>query len=316
MRMRQRPCDWPSAAHDNTHNDKTMTPSPTGLPQRPDFRFTHHLRVRWAEVDMQKVVFNAYYMTYVDTALAAYWRRLALPYEQMVQELGADFVLKKVSMDCHLPARFDDQIDVSLCCQQIQDASLVVKAAIHRGNDLLVTGELRYACVERISQSARPVHSGLRHVIENFEAGGSVLTLKTGTWEELGWDAMEVRIEVFVDEQLIPLELENDADDAAAFHAVAYNGMGQAVATGRLLVGGPGHGRIGRMAVKRVLRGAGQGAAVLDALQAEASRRGDTELSLHAQTSAQGFYTRRGFMARGDVFDEVGLPHIEMFIAL
>jgi predicted GNAT family N-acyltransferase len=55
---------------------------------------------------------------------------------------------------------------------------------------------------------------------------------------------------------------------------------------------------------------------VLDALQAEASRRGDTELSLHAQTSAQGFYARRGFTARGDVFDEVGLPHIEMFIAL
>lgn len=316
MQMLQRPCDWPFTALDNTSQDKIMTPSQTLLPQRPNFRFKHPLRARWAEVDLQKGVFSPPYMTYVDTALAAYWRRLALPYEQMVLALGAEFVLKKVSMDCHMPARFEDQIVVSLCCQQIQDAALVVKAAIHRGNDLLVTCELRYAFEDRITQSARPVHNTLRPAIENFEAGGSAVTLKTGAWEELGWDAMEVRIEVFVDEQLIPLALENDTDDAAAFHAVAYNGMGQAVATGRLLVGGPGQGRIGRMAVKRVLRGTGQGAAVLDALQAEARRRGDTELALHAQTRAQGFYERRGFKARGDVFDEVGLPHIEMFLAL
>jgi predicted GNAT family N-acyltransferase len=70
------------------------------------------------------------------------------------------------------------------------------------------------------------------------------------------------------------------------------------------------------MAVKRVLRGSGQGAAVLLALLKEATRRGDKELALHAQTSAQGFYERLGFKARGDVFDEVGLTHIEMFISL
>ena len=55
-------------------NDKTM-------PQRKDFRFFHRLRVRWAEVDMQKIVFNAHYLMYFDTAISDYWRALALPYE-------------------------------------------------------------------------------------------------------------------------------------------------------------------------------------------------------------------------------------------
>ena len=37
---------------------------------REDFACTHRLRVRWAEVDMQKIVFNGHYLTYIDTAIA------------------------------------------------------------------------------------------------------------------------------------------------------------------------------------------------------------------------------------------------------
>jgi len=265
---------------------------------------------------MQKIVFNAHYLMYFDTAIADYWRTLALPYEQAMHELGGDLYLKKASVEYHASARFDDQLDVALQCQHIGNSSIVFKGAVYRGDDLLVTCELIYVFADPVTQSATPVPAVLRQVLQNYEAGQTVLNLQTGNWDELGWDAMEVRIEVFVDEQRIALELENDADDHSAFHAVAYNGIGQAVATGRLLAGQNGQGRIGRMAVKRVLRGSGQGAAVLAALLAEATRRGDRELTLHAQTSAQGFYERRGFKARGEVFDEVGLTHIEMFLTL
>ena len=292
-----------------------MTGNTIRLPPQ-DFRFTHRLRVRWAEVDMHRVVFKAHYMMYVDTAIAEYWRTLALPYEEMMQELGGELELKKVMMDYHAPACFDDRVDVSMRCQQIGHSSIVFTGAIRRGDELLVTCELNYVFIEPLRKCPRPVHNALRQVLEKYEAGEPVLMLKTGRWEELGWDAMEVRIEVFVDEQLIPLELENDADDDAAFHAVAYNGIGQAVATGRLLAGHQGQGRIGRMAVKRVLRGSGQGTAVLTALQEEAKRRGDHEVALHAQTSAQDFYAHLGYKPRGDIFDEVGLSHVEMFLVL
>ena len=51
----------------------------TPLKKRSDFRFFHRLRVRWAEVDMQKIVFNAHYLMYFDTAIADYWRAMAMP---------------------------------------------------------------------------------------------------------------------------------------------------------------------------------------------------------------------------------------------
>jgi len=57
----------------------------------------HELRVRWAEVDMQKIVFNGHYLTYIDTAVAEYWRAIGLPYpDGYVERFGNDIYLRKV----------------------------------------------------------------------------------------------------------------------------------------------------------------------------------------------------------------------------
>ena len=70
------------------------------------------------------------------------------------------------------------------------------------------------------------------------------------------------------------------------------------------------------MAVSRGLRGSNLGRQVLVTLVAAARERGDGEVILHAQCSAQGFYARLGFAARGPVFEEAGLQHIEMVRSL
>ena len=139
-------------------------------------------------------------------------------------------------------------------------------------------------------------------------------TLTVGPWNQLGPAASQVRTAVFVHEQNIPAELEWDVADAQALHVVIRDPLAEPIATGRLLVHAPGVGRIGRMAVLSSLRGSGLGQQVLEALVQAARARGDTEVFLHAQTSAQGFYGRLGFTPRGDVYAEVGIPHIEMFL--
>ena len=143
-----------------------------------------------------------------------------------------------------------------------------------------------------------------------------MVDLRTGGWAELGTVARRLREEVFVREQRIPAELEWDEADAGAIHAVAFNRLGQAVATGRLLQERPGVARIGRMAVHRMLRGSGVGRHVLQTLMAAAAGRGDREAMLHAQRSAEDFYSGMGFRPRGEPFDEAGIAHIEMARAL
>ena len=280
--------------------------------QRSDFRHLHTLRVRWAEVDMQQIVFNGHYLMYFDTALADYWRALALPYAESMQHFGGDLYVRKATLDYQGSARYDDVLDIGIRCNRIRTSSLLFHGAVLRGNDLLVSGELVYVFADPATQTSRPVPAALREVLEGFEAGQAMLEVRTGDWAALGEAARSIRTEVFIDEQHIPAAMEWDAADAGAVHAVAYNRLGFPLATGRLVPEASGLARIGRMAVRRPLRGGRAGRAVLDALMALAARRGDREIVLSAQLSAVPFYVRTGFMQRGPVFDDAGIPHVEM----
>ena len=284
--------------------------------KRQDFRFFHPLRVRWAEVDMQKIVFNAHYLMYFDTAIAEYWRALALPYEEAMHHLHGDLYVKKASLEYSGSARFDDQLSICLKCERVGNSSIEFIGAVFRGDALLVTSQLVYVFADPTSQKSKPVPDSLRALLTGYEAGQKMFAIKVGTWTDLGADAGQLRVEVFVHEQGVPLAMEYDDADADALHAVAYNGLGQALATGRLLAYTPGVSKVGRMAVKRVMRGSGVGQSILDALLAAAAQRGDRQIVLHAQTSAEGFYRRAEFNARGEPFDEVDIPHVEMFKTL
>ena len=265
---------------------------------------------------MQKIVFNAHYLMYFDTAVADYWRALALPYEEAMLQLGGDLYVKKATVEFNASARMDDRLDVALKCARIGNSSMVFTGAIFRGDELLITCELVYVFADPATQTSMPVPQPLRNILTAYEAGGAMVRIETGDWAELGEHAGRIRTEVFLDEQKIPAEMEWDDGDRIAIHAVAYNGLDQPVATGRLLQASPGVARMGRMAVHRAVRGSGVGRQVLEALLSVAKARGDREVMLHAQRSAEEFYVGLGFSPRGEPFEEAGIPHIEMTRAI
>jgi len=268
--------------------------------------------VRWAEVDMQKIVFNAHYLMYIDTAMSDYWRALALPYESSMLALGGEMYVKKATLEYHASARLDDTLDVGLRCARVGNSSSLFEAGIFSGDRLLVSGELVYVFADPATQTSRPVPPALRAIFEDFEAGADMAEVRTGDWNTLGRDAGRVRTAVFVHEQGIPAEIEADVQDISARHAVLYNRLGMPIAAGRLLQQAPGVGRIGRMAVDRSVRGVQWGRQLLDALVKAARARGDSEVRLHAQRNAEGFYRRAGFSVVGEPYEEAGIAHIAM----
>ena len=284
--------------------------------QRDNFRCFHRLRVRWVEVDMQKIVFNAHYLMYFDTAMMDYWRALALPYEASMAQLQGDLYVKKASLEYHASAHLDDQLDVALQCSRVGTSSVTFCGGIFRGQECLVSGELIYVFADPLSQTAKPVPQALRDVFSAFEAGHAMHDVSVGHWQTLGEGARAVRHAVFVQEQQIPIQMEQDSLDEAALHVLVRNRLGAPVATGRLLQPAPGVGQIGRLAVSRVLRGSRIGSAALQALVSAAASRGDREVMLHAQSSATGFYAAQGFAPRGQPFMEAGIAHQEMVRAL
>lgn len=121
-----------------------------------------------------------------------------------------------------------------------------------------------------------------------------------------------LRTRVFVGEQGVPPEIEQDAADATAVHALSRDATGAVVATGRLLLRQDGTATIGRMATDTSARGRGHGAAVLAELHRQAVRRGVRDIELHAQVTARAFYERGGYTAVGDEYEEAGLAHVTM----
>jgi predicted GNAT family N-acyltransferase len=119
-----------------------------------------------------------------------------------------------------------------------------------------------------------------------------------------------IRELVFVQEQRVPPELEWDDRDVGALHLLAETAAGQAIGTARLLAGG----HIGRMAVLPQWRRRGVGSALLRELVRIAREREDCTPFLNAQTRAEDFYRRHGFVAEGAEFLDAGIPHRRMIL--
>lgn len=139
---------------------------------RADFVCMPRLRVRWAEVDMHKIVFNGHYLTYFDTAIAEYWREIGLPYpEGYVQRYSNDLYLRKASVDYLGSSRYDDLLEIGCRVARLGRTSMTFVFEICReGEDgLLVAAELVYVNADPATMRAAPLPEELRSRIIRYE---------------------------------------------------------------------------------------------------------------------------------------------------
>jgi YbgC/YbaW family acyl-CoA thioester hydrolase len=135
---------------------------------RESFRYQYPLRVRFAETDMQAVVFHANYLVYCDTAWTEYFREIGLPYDQVIL-LGADTVIAKTSLTFRAPARFDDRLDICVRTTHMGNTSIRAEFAIYRGDTLLTEVDSLYVCVDPKTLTKVPVPEALRLAIQAYE---------------------------------------------------------------------------------------------------------------------------------------------------
>ncbi|MCR6544275.1 GNAT family N-acetyltransferase [Dehalobacterium formicoaceticum] len=125
--------------------------------------------------------------------------------------------------------------------------------------------------------------------------------------------AMQIRIEVFVKEQGVPLEAEIDEFDTIngrVAHVLVYH-HDQTVGTGRILFM-DGYGKLGRICILPTFRKLSLGKEIIKALEEIALDHGLDQVRLHGQTHAEGFYHKLGYQTASDVFMEEGIPHVLM----
>lgn len=147
--------------------------------------------------------------------------------------------------------------------------------------------------------------------------GGTPLTWKLLTFSRFDAPLLErwlkLRQAVFVVEQNCPYP-DIDGQDANALHLIALDGQ-EVIAGARLFSpdGQQNFSRIGRVVVTPGYRGAGLGRKLMrNAMDACLERWPETPIRIGAQAHLEALYGSLGFETISDVYDEDGIPHLDM----
>jgi acyl-CoA thioester hydrolase len=99
---------------------------------RTDFNFSTRIRVRYAEIDAQAVVFNSRYLEYADVAVTEYWRAAGLHGKGGAWAL-LEFHVARALVEYKAPIRYDEEIDLYARTARIGRSSLTTLIEIHGG---------------------------------------------------------------------------------------------------------------------------------------------------------------------------------------
>ena len=139
------------------------------MTQKTDFNFFHPLRVRWAEVDMQRVVFNGNYLLYFDVAFTEYWRSTGLRDPLGQQKSGKELFVRKAQIEYHGSAGFDDELHIGVRCAKLGRSSMTINIAIFRADEHLIDGELIYVYADTQAKKSTPIPEAWRERIAQVE---------------------------------------------------------------------------------------------------------------------------------------------------
>ena len=139
--------------------------------KRKIYKFFHTLRVRYAEVDAQGIVFNSHYLTYFDCAITEYYRKIKYNYISEVKKSKKDFHVIKTTIEYKKPISFDQIIDLGVKVSKIGNTSLTFDISIYsnRKNLLLAEGNIIQVYTDQIKKCSTPLSKSFVKKIRKFE---------------------------------------------------------------------------------------------------------------------------------------------------
>lgn len=131
-----------------------------------NYRFHHDLRVRWSEVDGQRIVFNGNYLTYMDIAYAEYLRR-----ELKLSDGMPDTVIAKTTLEFKQSAQFDDVLSIWVRTSRLGRTSMTVDFTITKVDEVLFEAQTVYVYIESETKQPAAVPDKWRSIIQAYERG-------------------------------------------------------------------------------------------------------------------------------------------------
>jgi len=126
--------------------------------------FTHRIRVRYAEIDGQGVVFNAHWLTYFDETCTRFVESFGFGPEFWTVEF--DVMLVRAVVEWQGPARFDEWIDISCAPVRLGTKSFDLQYTATVAGKPACTGTITYVAVQPGANTSIPIPANVRAALE------------------------------------------------------------------------------------------------------------------------------------------------------
>lgn len=146
-----------------------MSASRPDAPAPSEYRFFHPLRVRWAEVDPQGIVFNPNYFVYADVGMTEYLREIGFAYPEGFSPFGTDLFAVNATANFRASARFDDELQLGVRVAHLGRTSVRFSVGVFREEKLLVDVTLIYANADAETRAPAPLPEPFVRKVLDFE---------------------------------------------------------------------------------------------------------------------------------------------------
>ena len=120
--------------------------------------YTHHVRIRYGEVDMQRVVFNAHYLAYCDDAADLWFRSIGA----LLEGGEWDVMVKKATITWDGAARVHDDLAIGVSVSRWGNTSFDVRFHGTVDGGPVFTADLTYVAVVTGTTAPVPVPDEFR----------------------------------------------------------------------------------------------------------------------------------------------------------
>lgn len=138
-------------------------------PSRVSSLFSWPTRVYWEDTDAGGVVYHAQYVAFLERARTEWLRAGGHSQEKLRGAHDLVFAVRAMRMDFLKPARLDDLLHVELAVRQCKRASVVFEQRIVRGDELLLTAEVKVAALAASTFKPRALPDALYEEFKQFE---------------------------------------------------------------------------------------------------------------------------------------------------
>ena len=106
--------------------------------------FSYNFRIRYSEVDAQKIVYNSHYLTFLDVSIFEFFDAIGFNQEEYIKETNNEFHTVRAVVEYKAPATLGDTIEVLTRIKKIGNSSITFQQEIylHESDKLLATGEI------------------------------------------------------------------------------------------------------------------------------------------------------------------------------